>query len=167
MPKIAVCSGTFDPITKGHVDIALRAAELFDEVVLAVAGTNYKNNLFTTEERCALAEEALRGAANVRIMPFDGLLVDFCHSIGAAAIVRGLRSATDFDREFQMELLNRNLNGGIDTMFFMSDSDFLFLSSSVIKNAAAVGGDVSHMVPAAVYAELEKKFPALLKVKQE
>jgi len=157
MPKIAVCSGTFDPITKGHVDIALRAAELFDEVVLAVAGTNYKNNLFTTEERCALAEEALRGAANVRIMPFDGLLVDFCRSIGASVLVRGLRSISDFDVEYQMAVLNRNLPHGLESVFLMSAPEHTYISSSLVRKAVAAGGDVSHMVPACVAEALQAK----------
>ncbi len=155
--RIAVCAGTVDPITEGHVDIIRRAADLFDELVVAVAVTNYKATMFSTEERCRLACEALAGLPRVRVEAFDGLLVDFCRRVGAGSIVRGLRAVSDFDKEFQMALMNRELDGGLDTVFLMSDARFLFVSSSIIRNTALAGGDVSTLVPPCVCAALREK----------
>ncbi|MBR2784132.1 MAG: pantetheine-phosphate adenylyltransferase [Firmicutes bacterium] len=147
----AVYAGTFDPITNGHIDIARRGAALFDQVIVAVAEDNYKSNLFTTEERCALASEALSGVDNILVMPFRGLLVDFCRRQGANFIIRGLRAVSDFDLEFQMALLNRSLSQDIDSVFLMSAEKYLYISSSIIRNTVAAGGDVSHLVPECVY----------------
>ncbi len=147
----AVYAGTFDPITNGHIDIARRGAALFDQVIVAVAEDNYKSNLFTTEERCALASEALSGVDNILVMPFRGLLVDFCRRQGANFIIRGLRAVSDFDLEFQMALLNRSLSQDIDSVFLMSAEKYLYISSSIIRNTGAAGGDVSHLVPECVY----------------
>ena len=159
--KIAVYAGTFDPITNGHVDVASRAARLFDEVIFAVAKVNYKDTLFTTEERCRLAREAFQGWENIRVEAFDGLLVDYCHQVGATSIIRGLRAVSDFDRELQMALMNRSLNGGVDTVFLMSDARYLYVSSSLIKSTAEYGGDVKRMVPSFVFQALMGKYPAL------
>ncbi len=159
--KIAVYAGTFDPITNGHVDVASRAARLFDEVIFAVAKVNYKDTLFTTEERCRLAREAFRGWENIRVEAFDGLLVDYCHQVGATSIIRGLRAVSDFDKELQMALMNRSLNGGVDTVFLMSDARYLYVSSSLLKSAAEYGGDVKRMVPPFVFQALMEKYPAL------
>ena len=155
--KKAVYAGTFDPITKGHIDIARRGAALFDQVIVAVAEDNYKSNLFTTEERCALAGEALSGVDNISIMPFRGLLVDFCRQQEASFIIRGLRAVSDFDLEFQMALLNRSLSQDIDSVFLMSAEKYLYISSSIIRNTAAAGGDVSHLVPDCVYRAMKAK----------
>ena len=157
MRKIAVYAGTFDPITKGHIDIARRGADLFDEVIVAVAEDNYKNNMFSTEERCQLAAEALAEFANIRVLPFAGLLVDFCRRQGARSIIRGLRAVSDFDREFQMALLNRSMDHQVDSVFLMSDEKYLYISSSIIRNTAAAGGDVSHLVPPCVFQALKEK----------
>ena len=151
MSRTALFAGTFDPITKGHIDIARRGAALFDQVIVAVAEDNYKSNLFTTEERCALASEALSGVDNILVMPFRGLLVDFCRRQGANFIIRGLRAVSDFDLEFQMALLNRSLSQDIDSVFLMSAEKYLYISSSIIRNTVAAGGDVSHLVPECVY----------------
>lgn len=159
--KIAVYSGTFDPITKGHVDIATRAAQLFDQVIIAVAADNYKNTLFSLEERCEMAKIALDQQENIIVEPFSGLLVDYCHEKNATSIVRGLRAVSDFDREFQMALMNRDLNGGIDTVFLMSDANYMYLSSTIIRQTAMVGGDVVKFVPEHVYEALLDKYPAL------
>lgn len=155
--KKAVYAGTFDPITKGHIDIARRGAALFDQVIVAVAEDNYKSNLFTTEERCALAVEALNGVNNISVMPFQGLLVDFCRRQQASFIIRGLRAVSDFDLEFQMALLNRSLSQEVDSVFLMSAEKYLYISSSIIRNTVAAGGDVSHLVPECVYQALVEK----------
>lgn len=159
--KIAVYAGTFDPITNGHLDVASRASCLFDRVIFAVAVDNYKHTLFTSEERCALAQEAFRPYPNILVEPFRGLLVDYCHQVGATSIIRGLRAVSDFDKELQMALLNRSLNGGVDTVFLMSDARYLYISSSLIKNTAAYGGNVEKMVPPCVFRALQEKFPSL------
>ena len=163
--KIAVYAGTFDPITEGHLDIASRASRLFDRVIFAVAIDNYKNTLFSIEERCQLAKEAVAHYPNIAVEPFDGLLVDYCREQGATTIIRGLRAVSDFDKEFQMALMNRSLNPDVDTLFLMSDARYLYISSSLIKNAAQCGGDVQRMVPACVFAALKEKYPALAAVK--
>mgnify|MGYP000931491522 CR=1 FL=1 len=158
--KIAVYAGTFDPITVGHVEIALRAAQLFDEIIVAVAEDTYKQTLFTVAERYQMATEALAGHANIRVEAFSGLLVDYCKQKGATSLLRGLRAISDFDKEFQMALLNRDLDNGVDTVFLMSDARYLFISSSIIRDAASSGGDVSHLVPPIVNAALKAKFAA-------
>ena len=155
--KTAVYAGTFDPITNGHVDIAQRAASLFNKVIVAVAKENYKNNMFSLDERCALAREALADIKNIEVVEFDGLLVDFCHQRGADAIIRGLRAVSDFDVEFQMALLNRKLNGGMDTVFLMSDAKYQFISSSTIRNCAGLGAEITDMVPACVAEALKRR----------
>ncbi len=154
----AVYAGTFDPITNGHLDICQRAANLFDEIIIAVADDNYKNTLFTTEERCQLVAEATASMANVRVQAFSGLLVDFCQQVQAPSIIRGLRAVSDFEKEFQMALMNRSLNKQIDTVFLMSGGKHLFVSSSLIKNAAILGGHIEELVPEAVYLALQKKY---------
>lgn len=156
--KIAVYAGTFDPITNGHLDIARRASCLFDRIIIAVARENYKNTLFDLDERCQMVSEAIAGQKNITVAPFDGLLVDFCRSQGATSIIRGLRAVSDFDKEFQMALLNRQLNGGIETVFLMSDAKYLYISSSIIRNSAVLGGDIDDLVPAGVVEALKKKF---------
>ncbi len=154
----AVYAGTFDPITNGHLDICQRAANLFDEIIIAVADDNYKNTLFSTEERCQLVAEATAGMANVRVQAFSGLLVDFCQRVQAPSIIRGLRAVSDFEKEFQMALMNRSLNNQIDTVFLMSGGKHLFVSSSLIKNAAILGGHIEELVPEPVYLALQKKY---------
>ena len=156
--KIAVYAGTFDPITNGHLDVAARASCLFDRVIFAVAVDNYKHTLFTSEERCTLAREAFADYPNILVEPFSGLLVDYCHQVGATSIIRGLRAVSDFDKELQMALLNRSLNGGVDTVFLMSDARYLYVSSSLIKNTAVYGGNVEQMVPPCVFRALQEKF---------
>jgi len=158
MKKIAVYPGTFDPITNGHADIARRAALLFDELIIAVAEKHYKETLFSLEERCHLARQSMAAYDNIRVACFSGLLVTYCKSQNATSIIRGLRAVSDFDKEFQMALLNRGLNGGLDTVFLMSDADYLYISSSIIRNTVAAGGDVRHLVPDCVYEALRGKY---------
>jgi pantetheine-phosphate adenylyltransferase len=155
--KIGVYAGTFDPITNGHLDIALRASCLFDQVIIAVARDNNKDSLFNIEERCALVKEAVKSQNNIIVESFEGLLVDYCKQKDATSIIRGLRAISDFDMEFQMALLNRGLNGGIDTVFLMSDAKYLFISSSLIRTSAELGGDITDMAPLCVVKALQNK----------
>ncbi|MGB4593164.1 MAG: pantetheine-phosphate adenylyltransferase [Coriobacteriia bacterium] len=150
--KRAMCPGTFDPITSGHLDIIERASGLFEEVVVAVALSPDKGGgpLFTAEERCQLIREATRHLPNVTVRPFDTLLVDFAQKMAAHVIIKGLRAVTDFEHEFQMAQLNYRLDEDIETMFIMSIPEFAYLSSSAVKEIARHGGDVRGLVPDAV-----------------
>lgn len=157
--KIAVYPGTFDPITKGHLDVLERALRLFDHVVIAVAVNAGKSPLFTVDERVALAQEALKSIEKpVTVMSFDGLLVDFVQSQKACAIIRGLRAVSDFEYEFQMALMNRKLRQDVETIFLMPRESYTYLSSSIVREVARLGGDISSLVPAHVEAALKKKF---------
>jgi len=158
---IAIYPGTFDPITNGHVDIAARAASLFDSLIVAVYDRPLKNLLFSTAERIAMATEALKGLANVTIQGYDGLTVNFARSVGARVIVRGLRVLSDFELEFQMALINRKLAPDIDSVCLITRQEYTFLSSSIAKEVAMVGGLVDEMVPSHVAAALQEKFHRL------
>lgn len=152
MTKV-VCPGSFDPVTNGHLDIFKRAADAFDDVTVAVLVNESKRGLFTVEERLDMLREATAPYDNVTVDTFDGLLVDFCAKHGITAIVKGLRVAADFDYELQMAQMNNSLTG-VDTVFLPSGAAFSFLSSSLIKEVAKGGGDVSHLVPPSVLARL-------------
>jgi len=156
--KRALTPGTFDPITVGHLDVISRAAQLVDEVVVAVAVSAKKQPLFSLEERVRLAREATAHLANVRVEPFDELLVDFAHRIGAQAVVKGLRAITDFEYEFQQTALNYELNPQLETIFIMSPPEYMYLSSSVVREIASLGGPVGRFVPPCVEAALRAKF---------
>ena len=153
----AVCPGSFDPIHKGHVEVIARAASLFDEVIVAVS-TNYaKKYRFTAEERLELAGETLRSLRGVSVVPMgEGLLAEFCREHGANAIVKGLRSVQDYQYELPMAVMNRQLTG-VETVFLAAESSYTHLSSSLIKEVAALGGDVSGYVPAAVLKRLQQQ----------
>jgi len=155
----AVVPGTFDPVTSGHLDIIERAAALFDEVVVGVALSDKKNGgpLFTPEERVALLEGATQHLGNVTVRPFDTLLVDFAEEVGASVAVKGLRAVTDFEREFQMAALNWRLDAKIETMFIMAVPEYMYLSSSAVKEIARHGGSVRGLVPDEVCDALEQK----------
>ena len=159
MTKVLV-PGTFDPITLGHLDVIERSSSLFDEVVVGVAASRNKGRgpLFTLNERVALASEATAHLSNVCVLPFENLLVDFAKSIGAAAVVKGLRVTTDFENEFQMAALNFKLSPDMETLFVMSAPDHMYVSSSVVKEIASLGGDLSSMVSPQVEAALRKKY---------
>ncbi|HEY3873890.1 MAG TPA: pantetheine-phosphate adenylyltransferase [Candidatus Kapabacteria bacterium] len=160
--KIAIYPGTFDPITKGHIDIIQRASELFDEVIVALARNSQKTPLFTEQERLALLEasiaECCPDRTNIRTEAFQGLLVDYALERKAAAIVRGLRAVSDFEYEFQMALMNRKLAGTISTVFLMPHEEYTYLNSTIIRELASYGKDVSKFVPSAVVEALNKKF---------
>ncbi len=158
MHQIAIYPGTFDPISNGHLDIIKRAARIFDKVIVAVAMNTGKEPLFSKEERKALIEKAISHIDGVEVAIFSGLIVDYCHERGASALIRGLRALSDFEYEFQMALLNRKIGKDVESVFLMPKEKYTYLSSSMIKEIAEFGGDVTAFVPDHVREELIKKF---------
>jgi len=157
--SIAVYPGTFDPITNGHLDILERALRLFESVIVTIAPNIRKNPLFTTDERMQFIKDALpQYGDRLEFAVFEGLLVDFCRSRNAQVIVRGLRALADFEYEFQFAHMNRRLAPGVDTVFFMTDERNHYVSSSLVKEVASLGGDVNGLVPAPVVAALAAKY---------
>ncbi len=155
---VAIYAGTFDPITNGHLDVANRAAKLFDKVIIGVYETPVnKRILFTTEERVALAKEAVKGTANIEVVSFSGMVVDFAKKVGAQTMVRGLRMSADFEREFEMALMNKKLAPNLELICLMSSLRYQFLSSSLIKEVASLGGDISGLVPDQIAIALKEK----------
>ncbi len=157
MTKSVIYPGTFDPITNGHADIVARAARMFDNVIVAIAGSTSKTTAFSTDERVGLAETVLAKYENVEVTRFNGLLVEFAQSRNASAVLRGLRAVSDFEFEFQLAGMNRRLNSDIDTVFLTPSEQFLFISSSLIREISALGGDISEFVHPAVCAALEER----------
>jgi pantetheine-phosphate adenylyltransferase len=153
--RVAVYSGTFDPITLGHEDVARRAAGLFDTLIIAVAVAHHKKTLFPLNARLLLAKTALKNVANVVVMPFDALIMDFCKAQGATAVVRGVRNVTDFDYEAQMAAMNRKLLPTVETIFLLPSADVQPISSTLVREISKLGGDVSQMVSAPVAAALK------------
>jgi pantetheine-phosphate adenylyltransferase len=153
----AIYPGSFDPVTNGHLDVAERARKLFDEVIVSVAHNDEKQPLFSLEERLDLLRQTFGRIDNVRIAHFDGLLVEFAAAQKARAVIRGLRAVSDFEFEFQMALMNRKLEGSVETIFLMPKEEYTYLSSRLVKEIARLGGDVSKFVPAAVAKALAKK----------
>jgi pantetheine-phosphate adenylyltransferase len=151
--------GSFDPITNGHLDVLARAANLFDEVIVAVAEDNQKESLFTVPERVAMLEETARELKlpNVSVSPFSGLLVEFARNQGASAVVRGLRAVSDFEFEFQMALMNRKLDAKVETIFLTPREELTYISSRIVKEIARLGGNVQQFVPAGVALALKRK----------
>ena len=158
MPDIAIYPGSFDPITNGHLDLIQRGLKIFDHIIVAVATNRFKQSLFTIEERMDMVRISLAGTPNVSIDTFNGLLVDYARGQNARAILRGLRAVTDFEYEFQMAMMNRRLEPEIETVFLMTGLRWVFLSSSIIKEAAIHGGNIEGMVPEIVYKKLKEKF---------
>jgi pantetheine-phosphate adenylyltransferase len=150
--KVA-CPGSFDPVTNGHLDIIGRAAGLYDEVVVAVLVNRNKSSLFTVEERMAMLTEVTTGYGNVRVDSFHGLLGDYCRTHQIPVVIKGLRAVSDFDYELQMAQMNRGL-AGVDTVFMPTNPEYSFLASSLVKEIATYGGDVSSLLPASVYKRL-------------
>lgn len=157
----AVCPGSFDPVTNGHLDVFARAAHLADEVVVAVLVNRAKQSLFTVEERIEMLREVTRPYENITIDSFDGLLVDYCRTHGVQAIVKGLRAISDFDYELQMAQMNYRLSR-VETLFISTNPEYGYLSSSLIKEVARFGGDVSGSVPDTVLRRLNDKFSATM-----
>ncbi len=158
--KRALTPGTFDPVTSGHLDVITRAAQLVDEVVVAVAASPKKNPLFTLEERTELVRQATAHLPNVRVEPFDELLVTFARKMDATVVVKGLRAITDFEYEFQMTAINYQLSPALETLFIMSPPQYMYLSSSVVREVASLHGDLEQFVPPCVKEALERKFAA-------
>lgn len=156
----AIFPGTFDPIHYGHIDIARRASQLFSELVIAVYDKPLKNLIFTAEQRLDMVRKSFEEDANIEVLPFSGLVVEFCHQVGAKVIVRGLRVFSDFEHEFRMAHANRRLAPDIDTMMLITLEQQTFLSSTTVREIASLGGDVSTMVPPHVEAALIAHFNA-------
>ena len=154
----AIYPGSFDPVTMGHLDIATRGSALFEKVIVAVYSTPSKDLLFSTEERVNLFRESIHDLTNVEVMKFSGLVVRFARQVGAAVILRGLRSGADFEYEYDMAFMNRRLERSVDMVSFMTSQDYMFVSSSLLKEVARLGGDVTGMVPPHVVKAVNAKF---------
>ena len=157
-PRVAIYPGSFDPITFGHIDILERAVALFDRVVIALAPNLEKRPLFTLEERCEMIREAIGHLPNVEVLKSEGLMVDFARRQGAIALIRGLRAISDFEFEFQMALMNRKLAPRLNTVFLMPHDNYTYLNSTIVREVARFGGDVSQFVPPGVARRLQEKF---------
>jgi pantetheine-phosphate adenylyltransferase len=159
---IAVYPGSFDPITNGHLDIATRASKLFDQVIIGVYDTPSKNLMFNTQEREELVRQSIVHLPSVQVRTFTGLTVDFARQLGARAIVRGLRVVTDFEGEFEMAMMNKKLAPDCEVVCLMSNLKYQFLSSSLLKEVANLGGDIEDLVPKPVAAALKRRIPTRL-----
>lgn len=155
--RLAICPGSFDPVTNGHVDVIQRASRLFDKVVVLVAVNSEKHGMFTAEERCELLRRATGHLSNVEVDAYDGLLADYARDHRAVAIVKGLRAVSDFEYEFQMALTNRKLNDEVETVFLTTSTEYMYLSSSLVKEVARLGGDISEFVPPCVVKDILNK----------
>ncbi|MGN1050900.1 MAG: pantetheine-phosphate adenylyltransferase [Acutalibacteraceae bacterium] len=157
MERIAICPGSFDPVTLGHVDIISRAAKMFDKVIVAVMVNVNKSASFSIDERIDLLKEATSDIKNIEIVFFDGLLADYAKEKGAVAIVKGLRAMSDFEYEFQMALTNKQLNPELETVFLTTQVQNMYLSSSMVKQVASFGGDISSFVPKSIHEKIYKR----------
>lgn len=156
--RIAIYPGSFNPITNGHLDIAIRAAKIFDKLIIGVYETPDKPILFTTAERVELVRRAIAGQPNIEVAPFNGLTVDFAKKMKAQVMVRGLRMSADFETEFDMAMMNKRLYPELETVCFMARVQYQFLSSSLLKEVASLGGNIEELVPPPVAAALKKKY---------
>lgn len=155
--KTAICPGSFDPVTLGHMDIIRRASKIFDKVIVAVMVNPAKKTAFTLDERVALLKKATAEMDSVEVVGFDGFLADLARKRGACAIVKGLRAVSDFEYEFQMALINQKLNSELETMFLTTQAQNMYLSSSMIKDIASFGGDISSFVPACILGDIQQR----------
>ncbi len=155
---IAIYPGAFDPVTNGHLDIAVRASKLFDKIIIGVYDLPEKNLMFNTEERVEMVRQSITGLSNVEVSCFSGLTVNFARKVGAQTIVRGLRIGADFEREFEMALMNKNLAPDCELICLITNPKYQYLSSSLLKEVASLGGEIDSMVPGQVLAALKKKF---------
>ncbi|MBR6743294.1 MAG: pantetheine-phosphate adenylyltransferase [Clostridia bacterium] len=156
---IAVCPGSFDPITMGHLDIISRSSKMFDKVIVVVMSNVYKNgSSFTVEQRKKMIEKTVGELGNVEVDSYEGLLADYAALKGAGVIVKGLRAMSDFEYEFQMALANKKLNPNLETVFLTTSAENMYLSSSMVKQIASMGGDISDFVPKAIYSDITEKF---------
>ncbi len=155
--QLAICPGSFDPVTNGHLDIIERTSKVFDKVIVAVGVNPKKVSSFTAEERMEMIRKVCAHLPNVEVDKYETLLVDYAKSVGATAIVKGLRALSDFDYEFQMALTNKQLNPELETMFMATSADNMFLSSSMVKQVAEFGGDISHFIPACILEQIENR----------
>lgn len=156
--KRAIYPGTFDPVTNGHIDIAERACKLFDEVIIAIAGVSYKDTVFSVDERIEMMKESVKHLKNARVDSFSILSVEYAVEMKAVALIRGLRAITDFEYEMQLASMNKRLNNNLETIFLMTSGEYSFLSSSVIKQVAMLGGSVKGLVPDIVNEKLKGKY---------
>ena len=163
MSKAVICPGSFDPVTLGHLDIIKRAAKMFDHVIVAVLVNSAKSPCFSTEERMRLLKEVTGDIENVEISSFDGLLAEYCKQRGADAIVKGLRAVSDFEYEFQMAITNKKINPELETIFLMANADSMYLSSSMVREVAAMGGDITNFVPDCIRDEIVERMLTLRK----
>ena len=160
-PRLAVYPGTFDPLTRGHMSLIYRGLKLFDNVVFAIANSTPKKTCFTFEERVQMARETFAGEPRIIVEGFEGLLIDYVERRGAGAILRGLRAVSDFEYEFQMALMNRRLSREVQTVFLMTDYNWMYLSSTIVKDVALNGGNVKGLVSEPVLARLTDKYESL------
>lgn len=161
MHKTVICPGSFDPVTLGHIDIITRASRMFDNVIVGVFKNGEKHPAFTMDERMDFLSRTVGDIPNVRVIGCDGLLAQCAKDLGASAVVRGLRAVSDFEYEFQMALTNRKLNPDLDTVFLASDARYTYLSSSIVKNVAYHGGDITNFVPACIHDEIFSKIKGM------
>ena len=157
MCQVALYPGTFDPVTNGHIDLIVRAHEIFHDVIVAVAHNPHKHPIFSVKERVSMLKQAVADMDGVTVTHFDGLVVDFAHKMKAKVLIRGLRMLSDFEYEFQMALTNRKLASDVETIFLMPHESYSYLSAKLIKEAAALGADISSFVPDFVGEALRKK----------
>lgn len=155
--KIAICPGSFDPITKGHLNIVERSARLFDKVIVLVLVNPNKSPTFSASERVEFIQKACAHIPNVKVDSYHGLLADYAHRAGACTIIKGLRAVTDFEYEFQQALVNKQLNPDLETMFVITDSSYMYLSSSMVRQVAGFGGDVSDFLPEPICEEVVER----------
>ncbi len=156
--KVAICPGSFDPVTCGHVDIITRAAAMFDKVIVVAMVNSAKQPLFTQEERVELLKRATASLPNVEVDAYDGMLAEYARQKQATAVVKGLRAVSDFEYEFQMALTNRKLNPQLETVFLTTNAEYLYLSSSLVKQMASLGGDIREFVPSCVVHDILEKY---------